>query len=177
MTANGRSVNWGILLAGLATVIPLIYLLGTGFGNNPNAVPFALESRPAPEFELQTLDGTTFSSADLQGEWLVINFWSTWCRPCKVEHDLLQAAAKHYRHAQFLGVLYSDDADKAKRYLKSAGASYPTLVDPRHRMAIDYGVAGVPETYFVDPEGIIVYKHLGAMSSGVLEHFLGEKQQ
>ncbi|MBW1877631.1 MAG: redoxin family protein, partial [Deltaproteobacteria bacterium] len=101
------------------------------------------------------------------------NFWSTWCVPCKQEHPVLQSAATRYDEVAFFGVLYSDEPVKAKAYLKRAGSTYQTLVDPGGKMAVDYGVAGVPETYFIDANGVITHKQVGPVSWDLLTTLLG----
>jgi cytochrome c biogenesis protein CcmG/thiol:disulfide interchange protein DsbE len=166
-------VNVPLLVIGLAVVAPLIVLLAVSFGRDPRAVPNALVDKPAPVFSLQSLEGEEVSLAGLEGRPVVLNFWSTWCVPCKVEHPVLQLAATRYEDVAFYGVLYSDEPVKAKGYLKRAGAAYPTLVDPGGKMAVDYGVAGVPETYFIDEKGVITYKQVGPVSWDLLATVLG----
>jgi cytochrome c biogenesis protein CcmG/thiol:disulfide interchange protein DsbE len=114
----------------------------------------------APDFELVALNGDTVRLSDFKGQPLVINFWATWCQPCAQEHPNLQAAAERFQ-AQgvgFVGMLYDDDVKKAKAYLKWAGAAYPTVVDVGGVVADAYGVTGVPETYFISANGLIVDK-------------------
>lgn len=96
----------------------------------------------------------------------VINFWATWCVPCSQEHPLLLEAAQRYqdRGVVFLGVLYGDTADKAVPFLKKHGSAYPNLLDPGQVTAIDYGVGGVPETFFIDKSGMIARKVVGPVS-------------
>jgi len=104
---------------------------------------------------------------------VVLNFWATWCRPCVAEHRTLQAAAQqHAGEVVFLGVLYGDEPERARRWLAEVGSVYPTLVDPAQRAVVDYGVAGVPETFFLDRRGVIVHKVSGAISAGEIEGVL-----
>lgn len=156
-------VNIRILAMGLAVIVPLVAILASGFGNDPRALPSVLVGREAPPFQLVDLEGNTWSSADLEGQPIILNFWSTWCGPCKYEHPLLLQAARERPDVKFFGVLYSDQPDKAKRYLDKAGSAYPTLIDPNNGTATDFGVAGVPETFFIDRNGVIVHKHAGAV--------------
>lgn len=169
---RGR-VNLTVLIGGLALVIPFLVLMAVSFGRNPRAVPQALLDQPAPAFTLQTLEGETVSLDAFRGKKMVINFWSTWCGPCKIEHPVLTAAPRQYPDTVFLGVIYSDEPENAQRYLARAGTSYPHLVDPGGRVAIDYGVAGVPETYFVDETGRIFHKQEGVVSPALLRSLLG----
>lgn len=170
---EGR-VNYLVLLIGLVIAVPLGAVLVLSFGRNPREVPFMLQDQPAPDFRLTTLDGSEqIALDDLRGKKVVINFWSTWCGPCKIEHPVLLAAAKRWPDAAFVGVLYQDEPAKALSYLKREGTSYPHLFDPTGTLSIDYGVAGVPETYFVSEEGVIVYKHIGPVSWELMQSFLG----
>lgn len=167
-------MNLTILVVGLAVMVPLIALLVASFGRDPRAVPSVLVDRPAPAFTLPVLDDDTeLALADLAGKKVVINFWATWCQPCKVEHPVLQMASKRYPDVQFLGVIYQDEATKASAYLKRAGSAFPTLVDDTGRVAIDYGVSGVPETYFIDENGVITYKQVGPVNWDMMTRMLG----
>lgn len=167
-------LNWKVLIAGLVIIVPLIAILASGFGNDPRALPSVLEGREAPTFTLTDLDGRTWSPSDLEGRPVVLNFWATWCAPCKVEHPVLLESARTHPEVQFLGIVYGDSETNARRYLASAGSAYPSLVDPDNRTAIDFGVAGVPETFFIDRRGVIVHKHSGALTPGIMREMLQE---
>lgn len=156
-------VNVVVLGLGLALVVPLLILFAVSFGNDPRAVPSTLEGGTAPPFELVDLDGERWTLESLRGTPIVLNFWSTWCGPCKQEHGVLQEAQRRYPDVKFLGVIYQDEPAKCRVYLDRVGTSYDHLVDDAGRMAIDYGVAGVPETFFIDRAGRITYKHVGAV--------------
>lgn len=166
-------VHPGILAAGALVVLPLLGLLGASFGRDPRAVPSMMEHAPAPTFALADLDGKTWNLADLRGKKVVLNFWSTWCQPCKLEHPLLLRAQKLWPDVQFLGVIYADDAAKIGAYLDREGKAYPHLVDPGGRVAIDYGVAGVPETFFIGEDGQVLHKQSGLVNAPLLESLLG----
>lgn len=170
--ASGRP-NYKLLIGGLLLVIPFVILLAMSFGRDPRATPDALTGLPAPAFSLVDMDGNSVALSDFEGRPVVINFWSTWCVPCKIEHPLLLEAPRRFPDVVFLGVVYQDDATKARAYLDRAGNAYPHLVDPAGRLAVDYGVTGVPETYFISASGEIAYKHKGALSPEVLDGLLG----
>jgi cytochrome c biogenesis protein CcmG, thiol:disulfide interchange protein DsbE len=167
-SSSGKPNLW-VLGIGFLLIVPVIAILASGFGNDPRAVPSMLEEKPAPAFSLVDLEGQQVSLESLRGQPLVLNFWSTWCLPCKQEHPLLQQAQRDNPNIRFLGVLYSDKPEPARRYLKKVGAAYPTLVDENNRVAIDYGVAGVPETFFVDRKGQILAKWVGPLSWPTLQ--------
>ena len=155
-------------MAGVVVTAPLVAILATGFGNSPQGVSNALEGREAPVFSMTVLgeDGTKVDLADLRGKPVVLNFWSTWCQPCKLEHPHLVKAAQTYgpEGVAFYGVLFSDDPDNAARFLQREGHAFPVLYDPAQRVAIDYGVTGVPETFFIDANGQIIRKVSGPVS-------------
>lgn len=171
-------MNWKVLAVGAALTLPLVAVLAAGFGDTPQLQSDALTGTPAPNFTLETLDGQPLTLSDLKGKPAVLNFWSTWCQPCKVEHPHLIEAARRYRPrgVSFLGVVYQDDTANVQRFLATEGRSYPVLLDPSSRTAIDFGVTGVPETFFLDAEGNIVKKYAEPinleMISAVLEPLL-----
>lgn len=155
-------MNWsrGLLAALLA--LPLIVLLALGFGHDPHAVPSVLKGRNAPKFVLQDLEGTSVRLSQFKGLPVVINFWSTWCVPCQAEHHLLRQAAKRYAgKVVFLGIIYQDDPERVRQKLRTQALGYPQLIDTGSQTAIDYGVAGVPESFIVDAQGQIVHKQSG----------------
>jgi cytochrome c biogenesis protein CcmG/thiol:disulfide interchange protein DsbE len=162
------AVNWKVLAAGAVVAIPLVATLATGFGTDPRGVSNALEGREAPVFSMTVLgeDGRKVDLADLRGKPVVLNFWSTWCQPCKLEHPHLVQAAQTWgpQGVSFYGVLFSDDPENAARFLQREGHAFPVLYDPAQRVAIDYGVTGVPETFFIDASGQIVRKVSGPVS-------------
>lgn len=173
--SQGRP-NFVVLVIGALVLIPMVALFAVSFGNDPRAIPSMLEDQPAPAFDLVDLDGNAVTLADLRGKPAVLNFWSTWCGPCKLEHGLLIEAARRYPDVQFLGIVYADEESKVRRYLKKEGTAYPHLMDPDGRAAIDYGVAGVPESYFINPNGIIVHKQVGPVTVPLIQDLLGSLQ-
>ena len=159
-------MKWKITLALSAACAALVIVLAKGFGRDPHEVPFMLRGQPAPAFALKTLQtGEVVSLEKLRGKPVVLNFWSTWCGPCRMEHPVLDWAFREYgTQAHFLGAVFEDTEENALGYIARAGSPYPQLVDPKSQMAVDYGVAGVPETYFIDAEGIIRDKFVGPIS-------------
>ena len=158
---------------GLALIVGLAALLGSGFGTDPHAIRSTMIRQEAPAFTLTDLDGRAVRLEELRGKPVILNFWSTWCGPCKAEHPLFQGAAMQHPDVQFLGVVYSDQIDKVRRYIGIEGAAYPNLMDPGSHTAIDYGVTGVPETYFIDRNGMILHKEAGPVNGPMLQAWLG----
>ena len=151
-----------------------------------SGVAFAIDKgRPAPKFTGPSLDGSgKLSLKQYQGQVVYVDFWASWCVACREEHPSLNAAAAAYRDAgvQFIGVVYQDQKSTATAFLDEMGRGedYLYVSDPESRLAIDFGVFGVPETFFIDPEGRIAAKITGASTlpllSGVLDEMLaGER--
>ena len=154
-------VNRVALGLGLAVVLPLLAILVLNLGRDPHSVRSPLIGRMAPSFTLTPVGGgTPVSIESLRGKPVVINFWATWCVPCFQEHPALQAAARSMgADVQFLGIVYDDEEGRVRSFLAERGQSYPSLLDDGARTAIAYGVAGVPETYFIDGAGRISAKY------------------
>jgi cytochrome c biogenesis protein CcmG/thiol:disulfide interchange protein DsbE len=149
----------------LAACVALIFVLVKAFGRDPHAVPFMLKGKQAPGFTLNALNtGEAVSLDKLRGKPVVLNFWSTWCGPCRMEHPVLAWGFREYgTRAHFYGSIFEDTEENAREYLRQFRSPYPQLVDPQSRVAVDYAVAGVPETYFIDAAGVIQGKHVGPL--------------
>jgi len=152
-------VNRTVLIVGALLVVPLLVFLAIGFRFDPRKIDSPLIGRQAPSFTLADLDGNVVSLEALRGRPVLINFWATWCRPCVVEHPILQAAAQRWEgRVHFVGVVYQDDPALIRRFVASRGAWGPSLLDPEGRVAIAYGVYGAPETFILDRDGFVVEK-------------------
>ncbi|MFZ5477435.1 MAG: TlpA family protein disulfide reductase [Myxococcota bacterium] len=161
-------MNWKYLIGGLAVVGPLVAVLAAGFGQDPRHFESPLVGKPAPDFALRTLDGEEVDLADLKGRKVVLNFWATWCVPCQQEHPVLLAGAARHPDTAFYGVVYQDEPGKIRAWLERHGSAYPTLVDEGSKVALAYGVYGVPETYLIDPSGVIRHKFVGPVDAATL---------
>jgi cytochrome c biogenesis protein CcmG, thiol:disulfide interchange protein DsbE len=149
------------IIAALATVGFIVFVLAKGFGTDPHAVPFALAGKPAPGFKIKRLDtNEEVTLESYKGRPVVLNFWATWCGPCKQEHPVLEAGAKRFAgKVEFLGIVFEDNEENTRRFLDENGWSLTQLFDPKSTVAVDFAVAGVPETYFITREGIILSKY------------------
>lgn len=131
----------------------------------------------APNFTFTTFEGESISLADLQGKGVVLNFWASWCDPCRDEAAMLESA---WRREQgngivFIGLDYLDQEPSAKAYLEEYGISYPNGPDLQSEAARRYGIKGVPETYFIAPDGKIVQTVIGPVTSPAqLDTFLAK---
>jgi cytochrome c biogenesis protein CcmG/thiol:disulfide interchange protein DsbE len=150
----------------LVGVVALVALLTVSVGRPAGAVDTPIVGGPAPAIDLPTLDGGRLSLADLRGSPVVLNFWASWCIPCREEAPLLTAAAADYRARglRVVGVVYQDSAESARDFMGRYGQTYPGLLDPDGRTAIDYGVFGIPETFFIDASGIVRSRQVGAVT-------------
>jgi cytochrome c biogenesis protein CcmG, thiol:disulfide interchange protein DsbE len=166
-------VNRKVLIAGFAIALPLIAILVMNLGRDPRSIRTPLVGRAAPPFSLVPVGGgTPIDLRNLRGRPVVVNFWATWCVPCFEEHAALAAAARTFSDAQFLGVVYEDEESATQAFLAQHGSSYPSLMDADGRTAIAYGVAGVPETFFIDRNGIIVEKSVGPLQRATIASLL-----
>ncbi len=153
-----------------ATALPIVALLAYGLTRDPNLVESPLPGRPAFDFAAATLDGDSLSLGDLRGKVIVLNFWASWCIACIDEHAYFVEAERGYADAPFqmLGVVYQDSPENARRWMRRMGGDWPSLLDPSSRIAIDYGVYGVPETYFISKDGQVAYKQIGPVTRPLL---------
>ena len=159
-------MNRFALSAGLVLVIPLIAFLALGLRFDPSKIDSPLVGKPAPEFALTDLNGLDIRLPDLRGRPVVINFWATWCQACVVEHPVLREASRRFEgRVHFLGLIYQDDPVTVGSFLDRYGSWGPSLVDPEARLAIAYGVYGVPETFILDSQGVIVDKVTGPVNA------------
>ena len=175
-----RRVRW-IALAVAVLAIGVGALFGTRIGKDPKLVDSPLIGQPAPADRVPYLEhGGTLSLADLRGGIVVVNFWASWCVPCREEQATLTAAADAYHPAgvTFVGVDYQDQHDTAVAFLNELGRGDPNayryVSDPESTLAVDFGVFGVPETFFLDRHGTIVAKITGATDPPLLGNTLND---
>ena len=166
-------MNRTVLLVGVIIAAVLLGVLFLGLGKNPNEIRSPLIGRPAPAFALREVGtGRTVDLSQLKGTPVILNFWATWCGPCWEEHPVLVANARTLPNVRFLGVVFQDSEEKILSFLRQRGSSYPTVVDDQGKTAIAYGVGGVPESFFLDANGVIVAKYSGPMTSDILQENL-----
>jgi len=163
------------------SVVPVLGLLAYGFRVNPHDIPSPLVGRPAAPFVLRTFDGTDVSLASLRGRVVVLNFWASWCYPaCYEEAPALERSWRAYRDREVsvVGVAIQDQPDAARKFIADFSLSFPNAPDPDGKVSVDYGVYGVPETFFIDRAGRIRRKQTGAVSDDLfrreVEKLLGE---
>jgi cytochrome c biogenesis protein CcmG, thiol:disulfide interchange protein DsbE len=161
---------WRFLLP-LGAFFVLVAFLGVGLTLNPREVPSPLIGRPAPDFALQRLDNPSevVRRDDLKGQVWMLNVWASWCVTCLEEHPALSDFARTAT-VPVIGLNYKDDAAAGRAWLQRHGDPYRmSLLDPQGRTGIDFGVYGVPETYVIDRQGVIRFKHTGALTPKIFE--------
>ncbi len=174
-------MNWKRASSASVVAIPIIALLAFAMTRDPKEIPSPLPGRTAPAFSLAVFaegigaqhraSGDTVRLAEHAGAVVVLNFWASWCLACRDEHATLSDVSDVYagKGVKFYGVLYNDVPTNGTRWIaEMGGQSYPSLEDPRTRTAIDYGLYGVPETFFIGRDGRVAYKHVGPVSATVL---------
>ncbi len=131
--------------------------------------------RSAPAFSLPLFEGGTFQLEAARGRPVLINFWASWCVPCHDEAMAIERASRAYRNqVVFLGVNVQDTDTNARAFLRRYGVSYPNGRDANGEVAVDYGMSGVPESYFVGADGTLVRKWQGPLDETRVREFLDE---
>jgi cytochrome c biogenesis protein CcmG/thiol:disulfide interchange protein DsbE len=129
----------------------------------------------APAIEGGTIDGGHFSLADQRGRWVVLNFFGSWCTPCIEEHpELLAFDAVHGAEgdAVLVSATFDDEAEDARAFFEDHGGTWPVIDDPENSIGVAYGVAQVPETFVISPEGTVVERYPGPVTRATLERFI-----
>lgn len=170
---------WRKLVITLLAVIPLVWLLAYGFSRDPRYIPSPLVARPAPNFSLTLFDGKKLRLEELRGKTVFLNFWASWCPPCRAEAREIEAIWRRLKDKDviFVGIDIQDKEQDARAFLKEFGITYPNGRDDSGKIAIDYGVWGIPETFFIDPQGRITYKHVGTLGEAIIVAKLNEAQR
>lgn len=178
-------MNWKRAVIAGAVALPVIALLRFGLTRDPRAIASPLPGRTAPLFDLAVFasgsgkvapaPGEHIRLGDLRGNVVLVNFWASWCLPCRDEHETLSRVASRYadKGVRFVGILYNDVTANALRWIdQMGGQTYPALLDPGTRTAIDFGVYGVPESFFISRDGIVASKYVGPIPESVLQQRL-----
>lgn len=175
---NKRSVILGVSFLTLAAFISLLGWAITHSKGVPGSLGInkvfgevSIQERPAPDFTLQLIGGGSVTLGNLKGNVIVLDFWSSWCPPCRKEAPILAKVYSEYRDkgVEFIGISIWDRLRDAEDYVREFRLTYPSGVDSNGTILMDYGVRGIPEKFFIDSEGQIIAKYVGPSSVGDLQ--------
>lgn len=158
----------------LAAFALIVVVLGVGLTLKPQEIPSALIGKPAPAFTLSRVDDQSalFAPQDMRGKVWLLNVWASWCAPCRAEHPVLVALAGE-KAVPIVGLNYTDQRPDSRRWLAEQGNPYAlSAFDGDGRVGIEYGVYGVPETFVIDKQGTVRYKHIGPLTEAVVRERL-----
>lgn len=156
----------------LVLLVAIAAVLAAGFRRDPQDIKTGSIGKAAASFALDRLDGSgPLRLDDYRGRVVVLNFWASWCIPCKQENPVLAAVWDRYRSTTdvvLIGVVYQDSIDAAREYTERLGNTWPSVIDADGRTAIAYGVFGIPEKFFITPDGTVAGRHVGAIDQETL---------
>jgi peroxiredoxin len=166
-------------LLGIGSVISLglglVIIYGFGFGGANKTPDQAQVGALAPDFELQNLKGETVRLSDYQGKPVLVNFWATWCAPCKLEMPNFQKYYEKYPgQFEILAIEYGEPVDTVSRFARDMGLTFPILSDPDAKVHALYRFLGYPTSYIIDQKGVLRFQHVGLMDEDALEKYLKE---
>ncbi len=167
-----------LLLGGFSLLLLATFFYGLFYASDPQSIPSALIGKEAKNFTLTTFEGQTIELKQFRGKPVVLNFWASWCVACKAEAHIMEAAHQKYtpRGAVFIGIAFNDKREDSLAFIRRYGKTY--LLGPDNEVgdiSLNYGITAAPETFFIDEQGIIVHKVLGAVTPEVIRDFLEER--
>lgn len=175
---NTKSYKLLIILAIVGLILALVIaglLLTQGNANNELSSKSSLEAKePSPNFTLELIDGGNFNFSDYKGKPILINFFASWCLPCREEMPALEKVAHEYgpKGVVFLGIAVDDTEEKMKDFIAKYGVTFPVGLDKTAAIQKSFGLYGIPTTYFIDKQGAINYFHSGSVTEELLHHEL-----
>ncbi|MCH8825566.1 MAG: TlpA family protein disulfide reductase [Chloroflexi bacterium] len=167
------------IVASASLILGLMVLLGIGLANRSPATGrsgITRVGKPAPQMTFTTFDGEAMDLRELLGRPVVINFWASWCGPCRQEATILERLWRTYREhgVVFIGVDIQDSDGDARAFISEFGVTYPNGMDSDGRISIDYGVIGIPVTFLVDREGVVARRWVGGVRQSQMNAWLDE---
>jgi cytochrome c biogenesis protein CcmG/thiol:disulfide interchange protein DsbE len=172
-----RTALWLAIGIGCAIAL-LVAVLATRRPAEARLADSPLLGQPAPPVTgTNVFDGSDIDLAAYEGKWVVLNFFSSWCVPCKQEHPQIERfAAAHADDAKVVAVIWSDSVAAAKEFFRENGGDWPVIADPGVKIGLDYGVRGPPESFVINPDGIVVAKYTGPLTAASLDEVLAGKR-
>ena len=165
--------RWTLLALGAALAIVALLAYGLVLGNRTQVA-----TGPAPDFTLVTFEGETLRLSDYRGTPVILNFWSSWCIPCRTEMPLLETTWQQYRdEIRFVGVAYVDTEAGALAFLETYGVTYPNGPDLGSQISDAYRIKGVPETFFIDRTGEVIGVKVGPLTPSELNGWMAQLLQ
>ena len=175
MTRPRRSRGWWVVALGLPTIVLLAVILAAGFGTAPGYQGGRAVGRQVPTFDLPTVDRQRVSSRDLLGSVYLVNFWNTWCIPCRQEHPALMSFyRRHASDPQFrmIGIVRDDTRSAVERYVRDQRLGWTIALDPGGQAALGFATFGQPETYAISRSGLVAAGKIGPSTVADLEALL-----
>ncbi len=174
------------VLAGLIIGVGLgiVLIFGLDLASFPGLIDSSSDSIPppgpkvgaqAPDFELETLNGDNLSLQDLQGKTVLLNFWATWCAPCRIEMPALEERHDRYQpDFMVVGINFDEPAEDVSAYALELGLTFPVLLDPGGEVQRQYQIRGYPTSFIIDGDGIIRVQHIGQLTESQLDEYLSQ---
>ena len=146
------------------------------FSKNISLSVSPLVGQKAPEFNLKTFENKDISSVSLNDKGVVLNFWASWCVPCVEEVGVIDRANLKYKNDDivFIGINIWDDNENAVNFINKYNANYLNAVDPSNEIQVNFGIQGVPETYFINKEGIIINRFQGQLTDNIIDYYCNQ---
>jgi len=178
--ADTASSRWpariGVAIVGLV-LLGLVIVLVRSVGDDDTRVSSPLLDQVAPEVVSPTLDGGEYDLDDRRGQWVVVNFFASWCVPCRNEHPELMAFAEAHEpigDASVVSVLINDEPADAATFFAEHGGDWPVLTDPEGQTVVDFGVTAPPESYLIAPSGVVAAAWIGQVTQEQLDGVIAE---
>jgi cytochrome c biogenesis protein CcmG, thiol:disulfide interchange protein DsbE len=176
MTERRRIGPW---IAGAVLVVLAAFIGVLATGGDDDGPSSRLVGLPAPGIAGETIDGGSYDLADHRSEYVLVNFFATWCVPCIREHPELVEFDRRHREAgdaSVVSVVFDSRPEQVREFFAENGGDWPVVLDPEGRTSLEYGVAGVPESYLLAPDGTVLIKIEGGVTADALDDLLAQVQ-